>query len=172
MPRIRLLIILGGCLVLSLAGFACGADRSERDGASKAAAGPPPTNLVTNAAIRRTTPRTPERTILTWAQAVQFGDVRSARAAYAPRVRRAYSDARLDGDAERIGALLGRPEIVNKTVLDGLALVRVVLVSYAADHTRHEQPTTFALRQVDGRWLMDDVRLLLDTAAALRRLDG
>lgn len=147
-----------------MAGFACGSDRSARDAA--------PTTLVGEVDIRRTAPATPERAILMWAQAVQFGDLAAVESAYTRRVREAVSPARLRGSAAVVSAALGRPEIVFVSVGRQRARVRVALVSYDADGRRSEQPTTFHLRREDGRWRLDDADLLLDTAAALRRAGG
>ncbi|MDX6678667.1 MAG: hypothetical protein QOE31_2719 [Solirubrobacteraceae bacterium] len=157
--------------------FACGSDRSPTDTAplpavtTAAAAGDVPTNIVSNADIRATKPQTPQRTIMTWAQAVQFGDVTAVRESYTERVRKTVPRARLEDAAGRIGSLLGHPQIV-ATFMRGpdLALARVGLVSYAAGGRSSTQPTTFRLRRENGRWLLDDARLLLDTAAALRRV--
>ena len=144
-----------------MAGFACGADRSARDAA--------PTNLVGEVDIRRTAPATPERAILLWAQAVQFGDLAAVESAYTRRVREAVSPARLRAAAAVVSAALGRPEIVFVSLGQQRARVRVALVSYDADGRRSVQPTTFLLRREGGRWQLDDADLLLDTAAALRR---
>ncbi|MEA2194910.1 MAG: hypothetical protein QOG42_1344 [Solirubrobacteraceae bacterium] len=179
MQRYRLPALAGACLVLSVGGFACGSDRSARDvPVAPAAAGRPgqagdqPTNIVSNADIRRTRPHSPGRSILTWAQAIQFEDLPAVDAAYTRRVRRTATVARLQAAAKVIAAQLGRPEIVNTAVRGTRARVRVALISYAGDGRRSEQPTTFGLRREDGRWRLDDAALLLDTAAALRRQTG
>lgn len=168
MHRFRLPAIVGGCLVLSVGGFACGSDRSARDVTSRDR----PTNIVSNADIRRTKPATPERTVLTWAQAVQFSDLAAVDASYTDRVRRAVTPARLRDAAKVVSSVLGRPEIVNVSVEGRDARVRVALVSYTGDGRRAQQPATLALHLEDGRWRLDDAALLLDTAAAMRRAHG
>ena len=175
MERIRSLAVAAGCLILSTVGFACGSDRSERDTAPAAPARTAPerpTNIVGNDDIRRTTPGTPQRSIMTWAQAVQFGDLAAVRSAYSARVRRTVGDARIDAAAREVAAVLGRPEIVAPIVTGNRARVRVALLSFDAQGRRYQQPTTFVLRREDGRWRLDDARLLLDAAAAMRRAPG
>lgn len=176
MDRTRSLAVAGGCLVLSLAGFACGSDRSERDASPPATAATAPqapaaapTNIVSNDDIRGTKPGTPERSIMTWAQAVQFGDLAAVRSAYTRRVRDAIGVARLDAAAKQVSSILGRPEVVTPIVSGERASVRVALVSFDAQGARSQQPTTFVLRLEDGQWRLDDARLLLDAAAAMRR---
>jgi hypothetical protein len=174
MQRTRTLAVAAGCLMLSTVGFACGSDRSARDTtpapvATTRSAPERPTNIVGNDDIRRTRPGTPERTIMTWAQAVQFGDLAAVRSAYSARVRRATSDSRLDAAAKQVSSILGRPEIVAPIVTGKRARVRVALVSFDAQGRRSQQPTTFVLRLEQGRWRLDDARLLLDSAAAMRR---
>ncbi len=172
MSGIRSLAIVGGCLLLSMAGFACGSDRSPRDAAPPVTSRDTQdtlTNIVSNEDIRRTKPGTPERTILSWAQAVQFGDVRAVRAAYTERVRESVPIARLHAATKQIASLLGRPEIVSPMVQGSIATVRVALISYDSKGKRSVQPTTFRLRQENRRWLLDDASLLLESAAALRR---
>lgn len=171
MLRLRLAVLVAICVILSMAGFGCGADRSERDAASRPAAAAQ-TNIVSNADIRRTRPGTPERSILTWAQAVQFRDLAAVRAAYTERVRRAVTIQRMYAATRTVGSLLGRPEIVNSKVRGTLARVRVALISFGASGERTQQPITFSLRREDGQWLLEDAGLLLDSAAALRRLSG
>ena len=151
-----------------MAGLACGSDRSTGIGETR----PRPTNIVSNADIRRTEPATPERTILTWAQAVQFGDLAAVDSAYTARVRRALPPGRLRRAAKVVSSLLGHPEIVNVSRRGRSARVRVALVSYDAEGRRVLQPLTLPLRMQDGRWLIDDPALLLDTAAAIRRAAG
>lgn len=136
---------------------------------STAATTAAPSNLVTNEDIKRTTPGTPARTVMTWAQAIQFGDVVSARRSYSAAVRKKYSLGRLDSAAREVGSLLGKPEIVTPLIRADEALVRVQLVSYGPRGQRSQQPTTFRLRREDGQWMIDDVGLLLETAEALRR---
>jgi hypothetical protein len=157
-----------------MVGFACGSDRDPRDAApaTSASRGAPPTNIVSNANIRSTRPGTPQRAIMTWAQAVQYGDLASVREAYTQRVRGAVPLARMNAAAKLVGSLLGRPEIIT-TILDGpRARVRTALVSFGAGGQRSQQPTTFLLRREGGRWLLDDAALLLDSAAAMRRAAG
>ena len=155
---------------MSMAGFACGSDRSSGGAETKPRLRP--TNIVSNADIRRTKPATPERTILTWAQAIQFGDLTAVEAAYSARVRRTVPPERLRRAAKVISSLLGHPEIVNVSRQGDSARVRVALVSYDAEGKRVLEPTTFPLRLEDGRWLIDDSALLLNTAAAIRRAAG
>lgn len=180
MRGIRSLAIVGACLVLSMAGWACGADRSPDDDVvatgtatdSTATAATKPSNIVTNADIRRTQPGTPARALVTWAQAVQFGDVASVREAYTARVRAAISRPRMDSAVRTVGQVLGRPEIVTPIIRGDVARVRTQLVSYDAESRRSLQPATFSLRREQGQWLLDDARLLLDSAAAMRRAAG
>ena len=175
MDRTRSLAVAGGCLALSLAGFACGSDRSAQDTSppttATASQAPvtAPTNIVGNDDIRRTKPGTPERSVMTWAQAVQFGDLAAVRSAYTRRVRDAVGAARLDAAAEQVGSILGRPEIVTPLIDGDRARVRAALVSFDAKGARSQQPTTFVLRLEEGQWRLDDARLLLDAAAAMRR---
>jgi len=169
--RLRLTVVAATCLILSMAGFGCGADRSERDAAPRPAAAAQ-SNIVSNADIRRTPPGTPERSILTWAQAVQFRDVAAVRAAYTERVRRAVTIQRMYAATRSVGSLLGRPEIVNSAVRGTLARVRIALISFGASGERTQQPTTFSLRRENGQWLLDEAGLLLDSADALRPSSG
>ena len=180
MARSRQAAVIAGCLALSIAGFACGSDRSNTTqttaatsttGTSTTAIDRPArlTNIVSSADIEKTASRTPERTILRWAQAVQFGDVNGVRLAFSRRIRAAIPSSRLAAATREVGALLGKPVIVSRRVRGDLALVEVELVSYGSDGKRSTQPTTMRLRREDGRWMLDDERLLLDTAAALRQ---
>jgi len=181
-----------------MAGFACGSDRSASDlaqppdrSASDAAqppdrsasdvrqppsagsgAKPAPTNIVSNADIRRTRPGTPARSIMTWAQAVQYGDLPAVESAYTQRVREMVGLRRVSAAARLVSSLLGKPEIVRATVRGTVALVRVALVSFDAADRRFVQPTTFRLRRERGVWLLDEAGVLLDSAAALRRAAG
>lgn len=170
MRRFRSAAIAGGCLILSMAGFACGSDRAER------VVGPPPqaakTNIVGNDSIRATRAGSPERAIMTWAQAVQFGDGAAVRSAYSAKVRRAVTGARIAAAVEQVGALLGQPEIVNTLRRGKRAFVRVALISYDGAGRRTQQPVTLDLRKDGARWLLDDAELLLETAAALQRSRG
>ncbi len=134
--------------------------------------GNPPTNLVSNANIRATKTGTPARSILTWAQAVQYSDLSAVRAAYADRVRSAVPVARMNAAAKLVSSFLGRPEIVNSRDRGTQARVRVALISFDSAGRRSQQPTTFSLRRENGRWLLDDADLLLDSAAAVRRAAG
>lgn len=172
MSRVRTAGVIVVCLLLSLAGFACGSDRdSARPDATTRgpSTAPESRNLVANADIKRTRAGSPERSVLTWAQAVQFGDVSSARRAYSSGLRGRISSGRLDSAAREVGALLGKPEIVTSIIQRDRALVRTALVSYDERGTRNVQPTTFRLRREASRWMIDDAGLLLDTAEALRR---
>ena len=176
MDRTRTLAVAGGCLVLSAAGFACGSDRSGADTPPPTTATAPtapaaaPTNIVGNDDIRRDEARVrPERAVMTWAQAVQFGDLAAVRSAYTRRVRDAVGAARLDAAAKQVGSILGRPEIVTPLIDGDRARVRAALVSFDAKGARSQQPTTFVLRLEEGQWRLDDARLLLDAAAAMRR---
>ena len=174
MHRLRFPAIVGACLLLSMTGFACGSNRPARDAQTStsttaAAAEQPLTNLVSNGDIRRTKFGTPERAIMKWAQAVQFDDPAAVRAAYSERVRDRVSLARMYAAAKLVSSLLGRPEIVNSTVRNTDARIRVALISYDGTGRRSQQPTTFRLVKEDGRWRFDDAELLLETAAQLRR---
>jgi len=158
-----------------MAGFACGSDRSARDVATSPATptgAAAPTNIVSNPDIRSTQPGTPGRAIMTWAQAVQFGDLDAVRAAYSSRVRKAVSIERMNAAAELVSSLLGRPEIVNTVVQGTRARVRTALVSFDGTGRRTQQPTTVRLRRENGRWLLDEAALLLDSAADVRRAAG
>lgn len=173
----RSYLLVVSCLLLSMAGFACG-DSGPQDSTVSTVTTPAggrdlsATNILTNEDIRSTKPRTPERRVVEWAQAVQFGDIAAVRASYTPRVRALVSDERFDAASDRVSSALGKPEFVRPIFFRGsFALVRVRLVSFGADGTRNEQPATFRLRKENGRWLLDDASLLLDTAAALQRLN-
>jgi len=173
MPRLRSFAIVAGCLGLSLVGFACG-DAPPRDKVTTSTTPADrrltPTNIITSKDIRATKPGTPERKIMEWAQAVQFGDTRAVRAAYTTRVRNRVPLARFIAATDQVAAALARPEFVRPIYFRGTyALVRVMLVSFGGDGQRSEQPTTFRVHRENGRWLLDDASLLLDTAAALQR---
>lgn len=130
------------------------------------------TNIVGPADIRRTRPGSPERAILLWAQAVQFGDLASVRSAYSKAVRAAVSPTRINAASRVVSSLLGRPEIVGHVVRGTRARVRAAIISYDAGGGRSIQPETFRLRREDGHWRLDDAALLLDSAAAIRRSNG
>jgi hypothetical protein len=172
-PRWWTVVVVVTGLVASLTVAACGGARAT------APVTPPPQlaaspNLITTDDINTKPVSTPERTVLEWAQAIQFSDPRTVLSLYTPEAiadggRRRIEDAVLD-----IGASLGRPEFVQVDAVEPkLERVRGFLVSYDANRAPvYRQPVTLNLvLRADG-WKLNDATVLLRTHADLIRQRG
>jgi hypothetical protein len=150
-------------LAASLFVAACGGARATAPITPPPALGPTP-NLLTADDIAHAKAG-PERTVLEWAQAVQFSDPRTVLDLFTSRAVTTGGRTRITEAVLDIGGKLGRPEIVaSDPVGPNLRRIRAFLVSYDATRAPvYRQPVTFDLAQRQGRWQLADATVLLRT---------
>jgi hypothetical protein len=134
-------------------------------------------NLVTMADIERTPPDSPERTVLSAYQAIQYVDLEGLRDLIDPAVLARTDAEALAKDVRLVGSTLGKPDVANTRAAGSELRARIVVTAYAPGATKPLFATTetLRLRNVRGRWLLADLDFLTRPAADLRsagRIDG
>jgi hypothetical protein len=128
-------------------------------------------NLVQETDIDATRAGSPGRALLGWFRAVQLDDAAGVRNLTAPDALRALEPARLASDVHLVAPIFAKPQIVATRVAGARAAVRVRLLSYEPGRVKPvlSIPATIALVEVDGRWRMADLALVVNGARAVRR---
>ena len=123
-------------------------------------------NIVDNRAIDERKAGTPERGLLEWWQAMQFGDATGVDELTAAATVTALSDRVISQVADRAGPGLGRPEIIRTTVTGANARLRVAMLRYKNNRLDPDGTQRFTLRlSRDGdRWKFADTRFLRNLA--------
>lgn len=152
------------CVLASGVVVSCGKD-SKSTATSIAGASPTP-NLVTNQDIAQAKAGSPERVLLSWIQAVQFQDGRTARELVDPTAYKRVGKDGFNAAVAVVGPELGKPRIVSVRMVGRTAVVRVVLVRYRAPGTPpvDVQPSSFPLkRSHSGAWVLSELNFLTST---------
>ena len=108
--RSTVIVLLLG-LVSSLGVLSCGDSKKETPVTQPPALGADP-NIISDDDVSEAATGSPERTVMEWAQAVQFSDARAVAETYDPRVVERVGAARIARAARDVGSQLGRPEFV------------------------------------------------------------
>jgi hypothetical protein len=122
-------------------------------------------NLVTNGDIRATAPNSPERSLLHWWRAVQYGDLTVYLDFLSPSLRRQRTRdgrARSDLRLARGTFIPAKPEILSRVINGNHATVYTriyVLQLVGASRTYTTSfPQAFSFVRTDGSWgLVDDL---------------
>lgn len=161
--RLCLGLCLGVAAVLLLSG--CGSASGDQGGDTPST---PQDLLLTQAQIKAVDPHTPARALLSWWQALQFDDTRSALKFYVPGIT---TESRLGAQLQVAGPpVLAKPE-VEQIKFDGKrALIYAVIVSATTTKANQidtivRRPTTLRMIKKDGRWLFTDNTFLAQRAA-------
>jgi hypothetical protein len=130
-------------------------------------------NFVSNGDVATTEPGTPERALLEWFRAVQFGDVREVEDLTTPEELDEVDSAKLFDAVETVNQSLGRPDIDEVRVDGNRAFARLFLLSYEGDNP---EPTfaralTLRMKEQGGKWKVDEVGFLIDQAEAVKAAD-
>lgn len=125
--------------------------------------------LVTQSEIKEAGASTPTGVLLTWWQALQFNDAKSAVKYYAPGV---VAEARVAAQLQVAGApVLAKPEVQQTQVSGKKALLYAVIVAGTVTKkgqldTITQRPVTLRMARRHGRWLFTDNSFLAERAAA------
>ena len=118
-----------------------------------------PPSVVSEEAIAEQEEGSPERALLEWWQAFQFGDATQVVELTDPEALQGFGSGKLEDLVRGFGSLIGGLRVVDSRVKDEQASVRVVVVNYPQDGKLEGAPRTFVLRREDSEapWLVDAV---------------
>lgn len=130
-----------------------------------------PANIITVADVAGTGAGSPDRTLLSAFQAVQFRDVEGLRELTAPGTLARIGAARLKADVDLVGSALGKPFVTSRRATGSRANLRVIVGAYdgSSAQPRFITTQTLSLRREQGRWLLTDLAFVTVPAADLRR---
>jgi len=174
-PAFALLAVLG---TVSITVAGCGNDRESEpvvEGSPPApgtstTGSPLPPNIVTEVQVQRAKPRSPDRSVLLWWQAIQFQDASSVLDYTTPRVLRTFGRGRLTRLTRAVGPALGGLEVVHTRVYGKRATSRAAILTYERGEPKRTATLPFSLQLAleQGRWKVDDVRYLNTLARSFK----
>jgi hypothetical protein len=151
-------------LIASLVVASCGEAGSQTSSGQTGDA-----RVITRADILRYPPRSPERALWRWFQAVQFADPNAVRAATTTQSLKGVTAASLDYAVRSVGTAIGYPKFVAARRNGNEAAIRV-FVSRSARLSQRFPPTmprTFYLIRSNKDWKINDITYLLALSDAI-----
>jgi hypothetical protein len=147
-------------VVASIVVSACGST-------GKTPSGPLNGNVILASDINATPPGSPQRAMLSWFQAVQFGDPVEVLALTAPATVAKVGAATITKDVAATTDILARPQLLSTRFQGNVAYLRVLMLSYVVNKSKPvlEVPATVTLEKIGGSWKMLGVGLLIPSAA-------
>jgi hypothetical protein len=157
------------CVAASLVSLSCGSKAPQKTESATTTDVPGTRRLVTDNEIDQAEPRSPQRALLAFFQAVQFNDARGARELISTRINRAVAYKRLRGIVDLVGGALGKPDIQSVRRRGNTAFARVLVLAYVPGKPTavSGSPATFILRLQGRDWKIDNLDYLFATANAI-----
>jgi hypothetical protein len=174
----RIARIVAAAVVLVLAGalIGCGSDDEGSDGENDSQQNFPP-HVVRDSDIEAQDSGSPERALLEWWQAFQFGDAAGVRALTSPATVTAIGPRQLAELVEARGSRLQGLEVLGSTETGGRASVRAALLSFQRENENAppptaptaSRPTTFMMEKRGDEWLFRETAYLEPMVEELRK---
>lgn len=165
-------------MLIAMAALAgCGSDRAADRAQRPKGPAPQPTapGIVTAEDVLAYPADTPQRALLTWFQAIQFGDARAAFELLTPAEQRQFGATRILSAAAAVGDTLGSARVRSVRVHGISAVIGVDVLGFnpqngvwrRAPQPTSSNPVTFLLFHGRGGWRIDDGGYLLASARAV-----
>lgn len=170
------LVTAAALMVLAVVVLGCGGDDDETNGDGDGGDAFAP-HIVTDTDINAQEDGTPERALLEWWQAYQFGDQGQVEARTSTETLDEVGDNNLAELVELQGQSLQGVEVLSATESGDTANVRVGLLTFTPEKEGDPPPTTptqstpetFAMTNEDGEWRFAETEFLVTLVENLKQ---
>ena len=164
--------VAGVCVLLTVLGLACGDDSPDPSrGETGTAEDSASRNIVTDRDIRATPPRSPQRSLFRFFQAVQFQDFQAVNELITRRERRSLGEGELRAAISVVGPSLGKPRVLGVRRRGDIAVARVLVLGFVPgkEEASSATPASFSFREERAQWRLSDLSYLIRTGNAISR---